>query len=659
MSITEAPNLRSAEDRNCGNCKFFKLIEEECGICTKHDFEAKAEYVCDDYEVGIETQIEPMPVELVMGEKSVKADDGETNSLDLEDMLVNFGSAVKSLNDISEPDYAIVYGGQDLVNDYFDKNTEYGFAGATTKRVPILFHHAQPLETKSRKRIRETSPIGEAELEITDEGVLIREAVLYNRAKYKESLAELGWSTGAANHAVVREQKADGRSYVKQWLLSELSLTPMSAEPRVSNVIALKSLITPEQGAGAREGELDKNKKSSPIMGENKMDITEEKLSEMLATASENAVKKFADSLPEVKADFEVKKIEVTKDEADQPFKSLAEQMEAVKNYANSYGQSVDARLKPLAVKAPLGLNESVPSQGQFLLQPTISSEFLKPIHEEGVFSRMVKRLPVGGNSNSGWINGADETSRANGSRWGGVQAYWRAEASQVTATKPKFRRVNWELNAVEALMYITDEQLQDASMTAEIARLSAAEELMFKVNDAILNGDGVGKPKGILNSGALISVSRAATSAIANADVLNMWQRLHPANRANSAWFVNSEAEPQLDQLYLTSSLEARYITYGVDGVMRIKGRPVFVTEYNAALGTAGDILLADMNDYLLWEKGGIQSSANPWIQWLTSEQAFKFTYRVDGQPATYSAITPFKGSNTQSPYVTLAATT
>ena len=90
----------------------------------------------------------------------------------------------------------------------------------------------------------------------------------------------------------------------------------------------------------------------------------------------------------------------------------------------------------------------------------------------------------------------------------------------------------------------------------------------------------------------------------------------------------------------------------------MRMKGRPVYVTEFNPALGTAGDILLADMSDYLMWEKGGIQSSVNPWLQWLTSEQAFKFTYRVDGQPATYSAVTPYKGTNTQSPYVALLAT-
>jgi HK97 family phage major capsid protein len=351
--------------------------------------------------------------------------------------------------------------------------------------------------------------------------------------------------------------------------------------------------------------------------------------------------------------------VEVVEDAADKPFESLAEQMNAVKAFEVSNGRSFDPRLKRLEAKAPLGLNEGVPSQGGFLLDPTISAEFLAPIHQEGVFSRLVRRLPVGSNSNYGWINGIDETSRATGSRFGGVQAYWRPEAGSVTATKPKFRRVNWELKSLEVLMYITDEQLQDASQTSAIARQSAVEELNFFVNDAIVNGDGVGKPLGVLNSPALISAVRTNANLIDNADILRMWQRMHPSHRGNSAWFINSEAEPQLDQLYLTSSLEARYITYGADGVMRMKGRPVYVTEFNPGLGSVGDILLADMSDYLMWEKGGIQSSVNPWLQWLTGEQAFKFTYRVDGQPATYSALTPFKGTNTQSPYVALAATT
>ena len=82
-------------------------------------------------------------------------------------------------------------------------------------------------------------------------------------------------------------------------------------------------------------------------------------------------------------------------------------------------------------------------------------------------------------------------------------------------------------------------------------------------------------------------------------------------------------------------------------------------VTSSNpSSLGTRGDICFWDMSQDLGWEKGGGES-INPWISWLTHEDAIRLTLRLDGQPALASAITPFKGSNTQSPFVALATST
>lgn len=45
----------------------------------------------------------------------------------------------------------------------------------------------------------------------------------------------------------------------------------------------------------------------------------------------------------------------------------------------------------------------------------------------------------LGANTNRLRALGIDENSRANGSRWGGVQAYWVAEAETAAQSKPKF----------------------------------------------------------------------------------------------------------------------------------------------------------------------------------------------------------------------------
>ena len=69
------------------------------------------------------------------------------------------------------------------------------------------------------------------------------------------------------------------------------------------------------------------------------------------------------------------------------------------------------------------------------------------------------------------------------------------------------------------------------------------------------------------------------------------------------------------------------------------------------------GDIILADLSQYLSGTKGGIQSAMSMHLYFDYDATAYKFSFRVDGQPWWDSALTPFKGTKTQSPFITLAA--
>jgi HK97 family phage major capsid protein len=77
---------------------------------------------------------------------------------------------------------------------------------------------------------------------------------------------------------------------------------------------------------------------------------------------------------------------------------------------------------------------------------------------------------------------------------------------------------------------------------------------------------------------------------------------------------------------------------------------------EHASTLGTVGDIALVDLSQYLLIDKGGMNSASSIHVRFLNDEMTFKFTLRIDGQPIWNSALTPAKGSNTQSPFVVLA---
>ena len=85
--------------------------------------------------------------------------------------------------------------------------------------------------------------------------------------------------------------------------------------------------------------------------------------------------------------------------------------------------------------------------------------------------------------------------------------------------------------------------------------------------------------------------------------------------------------------------------------------GRPVIPVEYTAALGTKGDIMLVDLNQYLFATKGTPNWASSMHVQFTTDEMTFRMTWRIDGQPTLSAALTPFKGGSTLSPFVTLAA--
>lgn len=320
----------------------------------------------------------------------------------------------------------------------------------------------------------------------------------------------------------------------------------------------------------------------------------------------------------------------------------------------------------PRFVAGPSGASEGVPADGGLLVRQEYSTMLLDRAIEQAVLAPLCLTVEIGANSDGVDLPFIDETSRANGSRWGGVQVYWRAEADTVTATKPKFGQHDVRLQELMGLAYATDRLIKDATALASIFSIAFASEMAFKLDDGIFRGNGAGLPLGITNSASCRISQAKETGQTADTIVLEnlqkMWTRVPPRSKARGQWLINSEVTPQLDSLVLnagTAGLNPRVVTYSESGVQRIYGRPILEIEQCAALGDEGDIVFADFNEYLLIRKGGIQADESMHVRFLYGENTYRWTYRVNGRPTMDSAITPYKTntSNTQSPFVALAA--
>jgi HK97 family phage major capsid protein len=325
-------------------------------------------------------------------------------------------------------------------------------------------------------------------------------------------------------------------------------------------------------------------------------------------------------------------------------------------------GGNVDPRL--LNTRAAYGLNETVPSDGGFLVQQDFSSALLQDVFQTGILANRCRRIQISGNANSLKINGVDETSRAS-TRSGGILGYWAGEASEKTKSKPKFREIELNLKKLVGLCYATDELLQDAAALESFIRSAFAAEFGFLIDDAIINGTGAGQPLGILNAGCLVSVDKETgqkADTVVFENVVKMWSRIFPASQSNAIWLINNNVYPQLFQMSMSVGTGGVPVYMPAGGISNapygtLFGRPVLAIEQAATIGDLGDILLADMNGYVLAEKGGISSDMSIHVRFEYDESVFRFVTRLDGQPVRASALIPYKGSATLSNFVALAA--
>lgn len=340
-------------------------------------------------------------------------------------------------------------------------------------------------------------------------------------------------------------------------------------------------------------------------------------------------------------------------------WKSMGDQLLAIKNHAVTGGDSFDDRLK---VKAE-GMNITNASDGGFLLAPEFSDRILEIMHDEEPLLDRCDTFDINGPSVK--VNAIDETSRADGSRMGGVRGYWVAEAGTITKSKPKFREVQINPHKLAVLVYMTEELLADGgSMMENMVQRGAAAEIAFLTGNAVFNGNGAGQPLGILNSGATVEVAKEtgqAAETLVFENITNMFSRLHTSARKNAAWFIDQSVEPQLHGLNAAIGTGGQLVYMPPGGLSQepfgtLYGRPIVPTEFGQKVGTKGDIILADLKHYLAATRGAVKAAMSMHVQFVTDELAFRFTFRVDGQPWWASALTPKSGGPTQSPFVTLA---
>lgn len=370
-----------------------------------------------------------------------------------------------------------------------------------------------------------------------------------------------------------------------------------------------------------------------------------EEIKEMAKQAATAVLEKLNVTIPHFKpGDDGEQKIE----ESDEPkFKSFGEWLCAVNDVHQNRMRVDDWRMK--------ALSEGTDSAGGFLVPEQWAKGIEQTALETAIVRPLARKIPM----TTDTLNypTVSDTSHSS-SVFGGVIAYWTEEAGSKTASQPTFGRVKLIAKKITGFTYGSDELLEDNAVGLEALLIRQfGEAITWFEEEAFWQGNGVGQPLGIMNSGALITPFRATVNQVALADLGAIMSRFQGNLYAPSvAWIANKAVLPYL------ISLGSTYVTWMTIAGQKVPGTlfgiPLYFTEHVATLGSVGDIGLYDFNQYLIGDRKGLKIDRSIEYRFSTDETTWRFVKRVDGQPVVDSAFTPKRGS-TQSPFVCLASTT
>ena len=335
--------------------------------------------------------------------------------------------------------------------------------------------------------------------------------------------------------------------------------------------------------------------------------------------------------------------------EQQEQFRDFGEFLQTVKY--NPHDQAL--RAKEMSDKTQKRfMNMGFGANGGFIVPEQFSNQIKMVDDQSAIFRPRAQVIPAGDPPDAAITIPALDQGGANGV-YAGVQVTWIAEGAQKPETEPAFREIRLEPNEVAAHVVVTDKLLRNSAAAGALVSSLLRKAIIAAEEDAFLSGNGAGQPLGIIGHPAAIQVARTGAGAIAYTDVVNMFARAKFGGRL--AWIGSQTCLPQLMTMVdagqnLVWQPNARE---GAPGTLL--GIPFLLNDQSPILGAEGDLILVDLNYYLIKDGSGISISMSEHPLFTQNRTIIKAFWNVDGQPWLSTPLLARDGVSTVSPFVVL----
>lgn len=343
-------------------------------------------------------------------------------------------------------------------------------------------------------------------------------------------------------------------------------------------------------------------------------------------------------------------------DSAAREFESIGEFLSAVRfrpsDQRLEFVEGVGAEMDENGLRAEQRMDND--RQGGFMVPTQFRSTIMSVSPQDALVRSRANVIPAGSPPDAGITMPALDQSGDNpGNVFGGMTFSWIEEGGEKPETDAELRGISLVPHEIAGFVTVTDKLLRNWQASAAFLEnlmrggVSAAEDYAF------LRGTGNGQPLGALNAPVLKAVHRAVANQVSYTDLVNMVAVLLMRG-GSPVWSIPQGALPQIAKLKDENG-NYIWIANARDGFAgTLLGYPVRWNNRAPALGSKGDILLADWSYYLIKDGSGPFVAASEHVKFTSNKTVIKIFWNVDGAPWMNA---PFKEENGYevSPFVAL----
>ena len=300
----------------------------------------------------------------------------------------------------------------------------------------------------------------------------------------------------------------------------------------------------------------------------------------------------------------------------------------ASKTYNKAFWNAMRSKsARPEVVDA---LQVGTDTEGGFLVPDEFEKTLVEALQEENIFRKLAHVI----NTQSGDRKIPVVASKGTAS--------WVDEEGLIPESDDSFGQVS--IGAYKTLIKVSNELLSDSVFDLEsyISR-EFARRIGTKEEDAFFNGDGTGKPTGVLHDtlGAEVGVTAASATEIKADEIIDLFYSLKAPYRKRAVWILNDSTVKAIRKLKDANGnyLWQPALTAGTPDT--ILGRPVYTSSFVPSIAAGKKtIIFGDLSYYWVADRQGRTFKKLSELYATTDQTGFVATQRVDGKLILREAV-------------------